>query len=384
MIAQESNIHLDGLYSQRRLKLRVLLITGSFPPMRCGVGDYCYNLAKSLNAESGVTIGILTSTSVKIKTLSDSGIELFPVIETWSLIEALKVIKIILQWSPDIVHIQYPTQGYGNGLLPWMMPLISFFLRKKVVQTWHEEYSRRNAPWLFLKSLVPSGLIFVRPQYKDNLHSHLRWVLWQKKIVFIPNASAIPRVELSAKLKNILRNKYLKKQKRLIVFFGFVYPHKGIELLFDIADPNLDQIIIAGEINDNSEYFHQIIKHTLIEPWKGKVTITGFLSAKDAAELLAVTDVVILPFRAGGGEWNTSIHGAVLNGAFVITTSLTQNGYDKKRNVYFAKVDDIQEMSLALNTYTGCRRNYDVDIDGDEWKKIAKQHVFLYEDILPN
>ena len=35
-------------------------------------------------------------------------------------------------------------------------------MRRKVVQTWHEGYSRRNVPKLLLKVVVPGGLVVVR------------------------------------------------------------------------------------------------------------------------------------------------------------------------------------------------------------------------------
>ena len=361
--------------------MRVLLVTGSYPPMRCGVGDYSQHLAQALSAEHGVKVGVLTSATADTLNYAD-GVEIFPIIKRWAFIEILRVIKVIRYWSPDIVHIQYPTQGYANGLLPWVLPIVIYLMGRKVVQTWHEGYGRRNVPELFLKSLVPSGLIFVRPQYQRNLHPQLRWVLWKKTIEFIPNASAIPRAELSEEVKREIKKQYLNNQKRLIVFFGFVYPHKGAELLFDIADPALDQIIIVGEVDKNGEYHREIMRCASVDAWQGRVTITGFLPAADVAVILAVADAVILPFRTGGGEWNTSIHGAVLNGAFVITTSQTQSGYDEKRNVYYAKIDDIQEMKSALGSHAGHRRKYDAVIDGDEWKQIAKQHCEIYNYLL--
>ena len=361
--------------------MRILLVTGSFPPMKCGVGDYSFNLANALINESGMCVGVLTSTLAECGGLID-GVEVFPIIKNWSLVEILKVTKIIKDWSPDIVHIQYPTQGYGNGILPWILPLIAFLMGKKVVQTWHEGFSRRIAPKLFLKSIVPSALVFVRPQYEGVLHPQLRWALWRKKTIYIPNASAICRANLDRHVRDKIRNEYLKAQARLIVFFGFVYPHKGVEFLFDIADPAVDQIIIAGEIDEAGEYCKEILRRSVAEAWVGKVTITGFLPSDDVASLLAIADAVILPFRSGGGEWNTSIHGAVLNGAFVITTSLTRNGYDKRRNVYYAKLDDIQEMKSALLMYAGKKRIYDVEIDRDEWLGIANKHRLLYASIL--
>ena len=349
--------------------------------MKCGVGDYSHSLAQSLAADStikvGVLAGILGAGNDKFHQT-----EIFPIIRSWRLIEALKVIKIIWNWSPDIVHIQYPTQGYGKGFLPWMVPMIAFLMRKKVVQTWHEGFSLSSVFKLFLISIIPSKLVFVRPRYKENFHRLLLWALWKKSSVFIPNASTIPKVDLDEAEKNKSKKYYLNNQKRLIVFFGFVYPSKGVEFLFEIADANSDQIVIAGEMDKEGSYSHEIMRRASVESWRGKITITGFLPVNEVAALLAVADAVILPFRLGGGEWNTSIHGAVLNGAFVITTSLTKNGYDNNSNVYYAKVDNIQEMRSALATYAGTRREYNADIDRNEWQQIADKHRELYARLL--
>jgi glycosyltransferase involved in cell wall biosynthesis len=322
-------------------------------------------------------------TNVDIKWLNKSEkTPIFSTTKNWRIEEVITIFKIIRKWAPDIVHIQYPGLGYGNGVLPWLIPLISFLMGKKVVQTWHEGYSIRDANRLFLISIIPSSLVFVRPNYEKNLHTLLRWSIWKKPTVFIQNASMIPIIFLSEDERIIVKKKYLKGQKRLVVFFGFIYPHKGVELLYKIADPNVDQIVIAGEIKEEGNRFDTFGKIKSNGAWNGKVSIVGFLPATDLAELLAIADAVILPFRNGGGEWNSSIHGALSNGGFVITTSLTRNGYDKNHNIYFAKPNDIQEMRHALNTYAGIRRKLMVDFDADEWKAIAEKHHFLYKRLL--
>jgi glycosyltransferase involved in cell wall biosynthesis len=361
--------------------MKVLIVTGSYPPMRCGVGDYSHSLVESLVANHEVEIGVLTSVT-EVDKNDLTGVQIFPIIKKWNILEIFKIIKVIQYWSPDIVHVQYPTQAYKNNLLPWVVPMIAYLMGKKVVQTWHEIYSRIYAPILFLKAIVPSTLIFVRENYALNLHPHLRWAIWRKNTVFISNASAIPKMHLKTDENLLYRKKFIKKQNRLIVFFGFIYPQKGVELLFEIANPVSDQIIITGQFDENSIYFQKIEKLTLTKPWLGKVTITGFLEAVDAAKLLSVADAVILPFRATSGEWNTSIHSAVLNGAFVITTSLTKSGYDGNQNIYFAKVDNVEEMKAALAVYAGTRRKYNENIDTNKWVKIAKQHYFLYYNLL--
>ena len=360
--------------------MKVLIVTGSYPPMKCGVGDYSYSLALALSSNPDFKIGVLTSFG-DVKEDTVAPVKLFPIIKEWHLSETFTVTKLIKDWSPDIVHIQYPTQGYRDGLLPYVIPIISFILRKKVVQTWHEGYSRRQAPKLFMKAVIPGGLVIVRPQYKEKLHYMLRWGMRNKVVKFIPNASAIPRNSLSDHDRCLLRKQYLKKCKRLVVFFGFVYPHKGVDLLFKIANSDTDMLVIAGEFDKQSDYGQEIMRYASSKPWVGHVNVPGFIPASDVAALLAVADAVILPFREGGGQWNTSIHGAVLQGVLVITTSKSLSGYDKNRNVYYAKVDDVQEMRDALDAFAGIRREFSSDVDRDEWEIIANEHRALYRTI---
>jgi len=367
------------------MRLRVMLITGSYPPMKCGVGEYTKKLAEALAALPEVSVSVLTD--IRAREYShESNVEVMPLIKAWRIREVFQFLSLLRRWKPDIVHIQYPTQGYyENRLLPWLIPLAAFLLLKKVVQTWHEFYGDPPDLKLLLKAIVPMQLVVVRPQYWEHLHPKLQKILRKEKITFIRNGSTIHQKTLSKPEQADERRKYIKQQKRLIVFFGFVYPHKGTELLFDIADPELDQIVIAGQFGDDAEYHKNIIERASTSTWTGKITFTGFLSPDDAATLMAVADAVILPFRTGGGEWNTSIHGAVLQGAFVLTTSQALNGFDEARNVYYAKIDDVLEMKAALNRYAGKRRGYDPAIDIDEWQQIAAEHYSLYKSIvLPN
>jgi glycosyltransferase involved in cell wall biosynthesis len=118
--------------------------------------------------------------------------------------------------------------------------------------------------------------------------------------------------------------------------------------------------------------------------WNGKVTFTGFLSPERAAILLAAADAVILPFRNGGGNWNTSIHSAILNGAFVITTSLERTGYDKTNNVFYAKPDAVTDMRAALQAHETRAEDFDSRDRPlvDEWASISEKHLTIYRDLL--
>ncbi|MDE3022531.1 MAG: hypothetical protein KGI54_11810 [Pseudomonadota bacterium] len=358
------------------------MISGSYPPLVCGVGDYSYNLARALADLPKTHVSVLTSTGGCEHNDMGGKIEVISIMKGWRVFELLKVVKVILLTCPDIIHIQYPTQGYKNGLLPLLLPILGFLMRKKIVQTWHEFPIKPFDCNFYLKAIVTGGLVVVRPQYLEMLHPKLRSVLKYKKVVFIRSASAIPKITLNEGEYIKIRKNYIKKQKRLVVFFGFINQNKGTELLFDIADPDLDQIIIAGQFGAN-EYYNQKIKQRAIQPpWEGKVTITGYISSHDVAALLAVADAVILPFCDGGGIWNTSIHAAELQGAFILTTTRSSIGFDKERNIYFSEIDDIQSMRMALNTYAGKFKKSNCEIENDEWLQIAVEHQNLYKALL--
>lgn len=355
------------------------MITGSFPPLRCGVGDYSFCLATALARIDNVQVGVLTSLGAgRTGAGADSSIDVFPIMSGWRLRELGKVIKLIREWGPDIVHIQYPTQGYGGGMLPWLLPGVAFLMGKKVMQTWHEAFSVRHAVQLLFRAAVPSNIVVVRPEYRKLLLPFYRRVLAKRDLHFIKSASTIAKTNMDEKTRLALRTHYLGGQDRLVVYFGFVYPNKGIELLFDLSNPATDHLVIAGEIPNASEYGQRIRVRAASEPWREKVTITGFLPPNTVAALLGIADAVVLPFRTGGGSWNTSIHAAVLQGTFVLTTSSTRHGYDEAQNIYFARIDSIDEMRTALDKYVGKRRAYHPEIDCDEWQRIAHQHMALY------
>lgn len=364
--------------------IRVLLVTGSVPPAPCGVGDYTFRLAQSLSAMGKVEIAILTGNSVLVAEKT-SDVLVFNLVASWRLRQLGRVARFFNQWRPDIVHVQYPTQGYGRGLLPSSIPLLAKFRGAKTVQTWHEGFSRRDAFKLLLQISAASCQIVVRSNFMELVHPSLRWLIKRVgKPSLIANASAIPRALCTEEERALAKRSLLQGQRRLIVFFGFLYPPKGAELLFEIADPETDHLVIAGPADEDSAYLNELKQLAGSPSWEGRVTFTGFVSPERASLILAAADAVILPFRTGSGPWNTSIHSAILNGAFVITTSTERTAYDDATNVYYARPDDVANMRFALALYCGRRIDFSERVDGDrdDWGAIAGKHYQIYADLV--
>ena len=192
----------------------------------------------------------------------------------------------------------------------------------------------------------------------------------------------MPPAILSADERSAIRAKFGAEGKRLIGFFGFLYPPKRVELLFSLCNPATDHVVIVGAMSDDDPYHRSILNLSESDAWKGKTSITGFLPGEEASRIIAALDALVLPFKGGGGEWNTSIHSAVAQGTFVLTTSMEREGYDERSNIFFARPDDLDSMRQALDRYAGTRGRVDVGAFSEKWSAIARSHVALYSALL--
>jgi glycosyltransferase involved in cell wall biosynthesis len=360
--------------------MRVLLVSGSFPPMMCGVGDYTANLAKALERRGDLSVAVLTDVAAT-PVPADFSFEVFPVVDGWEVRDLLSIATVIRQWRPNLVHVQYPTQGYGPKRLPWLLPAILRLVNVPVVQTWHEYHMERVKRNL-INAVLGGGLIAVRPKYKETMPPWFRWLTQRKLFAFIPNGSAIPQIRLSELERENVHLRFAPLSTGLIVYFGFVYPPKGVDLLFEMADPSLHHLVLMCELNRKDEYHNTLFDRLNREPWIGNVTVTGFLPSEDVARILGSADAVVLPFREGGGIWNTSIHAAVAQGSFVLTTAKDRHGYDLSKNIYYAACNDVEDMKYALQRYLG-RRRFDIAADPTvDWDVIADAHRSFYLELL--
>src|ERR1700733_10933458 len=103
--------------------MRILLISGSLPPMKCGVGDYTASLARALGRCKNTSVAVLTDVAAP-PVPPDLEFEVFPIADGWRMLDVFLIASTARRWRPDIVHVQYPTQGYGRRFLPWLLPTL--------------------------------------------------------------------------------------------------------------------------------------------------------------------------------------------------------------------------------------------------------------------
>lgn len=365
--------------------MKILLITGSYPPMLCGVGDYTAQLVSSLRQHTDIGVSVLTSVLDAADAASGRP-EVRYVMPNWSVRGLWCFLSQMRQIKPDIVHIQFPTQGYvlAVGAVAWIPLLCRLMFRVPVVETWHE-FVPRSEPNILrcmcAMALGASALVVVRPDYLSRTPRLIRIALGRIPVRIIPNVSNVPTVILRPDERLAIRSKLGVGESRLIAHFGFVYPHKGTEQLFEIADPEKHRLLFIGELSERDPYHAQLLACANSPKWKGRVTVTGFVPAADAARLLAASDAVVFPFIGGGGNWNTSVHAATSQGSFVLMTSTERNGYDAAANIYYARPSAVDEMRKALAEYSGVRNARPVTAE-ETWSAMAAAHQELYRSLL--
>jgi glycosyltransferase involved in cell wall biosynthesis len=360
--------------------MRVLLVSGSFPPMPCGIGDYTAQLAQALARRPDLAVSVLTDARARPGE-HRNGLQVIPVVEGWRAADFWRIRGTLRRWKPDVVHIQYPTRGYGSRLLPKFLPFIARTAGTPVVQTWHEYmFSRFGGRFgALILAIAPGDVVVVRPSFRETMAPLYRWITRRKAIRLIPNASAIPRCVLSEKRRSEVRARFRAGGESILAYFGFVSPHKGVEDLFDIAEPDRHHLVLICDLSASNPDHARILELTASPRWRGRATVTGFLPEIDVAEILSAADAAVFPFRTGAGNWNTSVQAALAQGTFVVATSRTQRGLDERNNVYYAEPRNVPEMRHALHKYLG-RRRVTTDADaGPSWDAIASAHVDCYQ-----
>jgi len=325
-------------------------------------------------------VGVLTSAGTEYPQ-PVPGVDVFTISCNWTCRDLGRLVRTIWAWRPDLVHVQYPTQAYGEQLAPWTLPAILKLLRIPTVQTWHEFLPHQR--WLHIVvALAATRVIVVRPKYESSLTASFLRLLGRARPQLIPNAPPLEPIKLSDSDRKLTKARYAPAGKNLVVYFGFMYPHKGVEQMFEIADPRQDQLVIVGHLDSSNPYHRTVTALAEAPPWQGAATLAGYLPDAEAAALLASADAIVFPFREGMAQWNTSVSGAQMLGTLVIVTSAERSGYDAETNTYFCAPNDISKLRAALREYVGRRIPATHHQVAEAWKKIAEAHGAVYRGML--
>lgn len=329
---------------------KILIVTGSYPPDVCGVGDYSERLFHALNRKSNI-------------------FELFCKAD-WRLKNLVPYLKEIKSKKADLIHFQYPTEGYGYSFLPLLLML--FLPKEKMIVTVHELSNRTFKARLFTMTLLFfCDKIIVT---NESEYAFLKKIpILNRKETFVINiGSNIPSSNTSGKV--------LSERKIDLAYFGHIRPQKGLESFIFVANQfcSTKKCTIIGQ--DLSKYQSYLKELRSKSDANIKYILDG--SVSETADNLSDCKIVYLPFPDGVSSRRGSLMAAALNGCVIVT----RYSLDKATNDFFKQYCYLVNNETEAKNVIQKLMNNGSCIDKDvsqlmalfSWEEIAKKHFDLY------
>ena len=227
--------------------MRIAQITGEFPPMPGGVGDFTRILAERHQA-LGHDVHVLSRVGTRHETLPVCAVS------SWGAHALAEIRAWLRRVNPDVVNLQFQTAAFD------MSPFIHFLpdaVSQPVVTTFHD----LRFPYLFPKAgplrnwivmrLARSSSAVISTNQEDDLHLE---ALPNRRL--IPIGSSIKRRVLDPQANQSLRESAgASSDTFLLGHFGFVKAIKGVDSLVDalarlrIDGCDLRLVFIGGRRN---------------------------------------------------------------------------------------------------------------------------------------
>lgn len=339
--------------------MKILIICGTYPPERCGIGDYVHNIVAEIENYSNHQISVLANLD-------------------WSNRHILSIIKKVKGYKADVIHIQYPGQSYGLSLVPH---ILSIYFRTIVTlhEVSHSKFIRRLSLLFFS---LRSKVIFTNTYENNNFKKLFPW--YQNTNTIIPIGSNV-----NCNLERY-DSKIITKQieSKTIVYFGQIRPKKGIEDLlqlgFELGKTDLDlRVLLMGEVLPAfSEYWRKLQTDTRSKYVEFRLNV----SFSEISSVLSSSSIAYFPFPDGVSERRGSVFAALSNHIPVFTTRGMQTTSEIEEIVDF--VDSPTELVYKINT-VGIdnifqrmhTRKVKIDrfLSECSWETISKKHIVLYD-----
>lgn len=387
--------------------LKVCLVSGTVPPLRCGVGDYTIKLAQALVSQTRIKFELSILTAEQVQTTESyqtAKFKLVNMVSRWDWANLRRILAYFAATQFDIIHFQYPTTLYGRHpaitLLPSLLRLQALIKRSKsprCILTIHEYATFRLAGKIriWLMALGCQSVICVSQATVQSLRPLRRL---GKQLLYIPLGSNISN-ELPADYEeNPLQWRQahgLPIGTPIVAYFGFISPSKGLPDLIE-AFANLKAeawllLIAEPKAQDDNyrSYFDklkQLIKSRNLE---AKVSWTGFVSETEVSAYLRQATVAVFPFIDGVSLRRTSIIAALINRVAVISTIPT-NSYEAGslvagQNIWLvppkspiALGEAIEKLLSDNSLQAKLAENGQKLAAGLSWQTIAQQHLNSY------
>ena len=328
------------------MKLRVLIISSAFPPMRAPESGHALFLCEHL-ARVGVEVHLLTTKGNGFNGPPPSGVSVHPVTDRWGWKQLIKLLHFIRTNRFDTILLIYIDWIYQCHPMITFLPTFARRLcsAKSVVTQLENESGLSHIPSnkrasIRLITAVVTWLVGrkdVHPIYgtllRDSTHIialsayHLDAFVMaypvvraKAEIIPAPSFVRIPNEDAGSARRRGREQLGLQENKIAIVYYGYLYPMKGVETLlaaFGRLPANTRLLIVGG----GDDVYSGSLRELSIKAGRADhVLWMGDCDDEKSHLYLCTADICVLPFNAGIRLNNSSFAAAAAHSLPIVTT----------------------------------------------------------------
>lgn len=335
----------------------IVLITGSFPPNICGVGDYTKSLLDEL-----------------VKSSSEFNFLMF-YRERWEFKYVFKYYRELRELRSRVVHLQYPTEGFKYSIVPLLLFVLNLCSAKIV--TLHELSSRNLLAYIYSQILVLFADYVIVTNSLEAAHAKRFLLINKGKVRVVPigsNISASPGA-----------SRIMEERDIDLAYFGHIRPLKGLEEFLALvkADNSIKKrrvAIIGQKLDSYSSFFGEICDQAV------QLNIHLFVNYDESqtSDLLSKTKLVYLPFPDGVSLRRGSLLAALMNGCNIVSTHSPFEEFNRQLGQYFFLAENRQEavgmIEGLLSGNVSPKPISEIFRKSFAWERIAAKHLGIYRE----
>ena len=417
--------------------MRICFVSGEYPPMQGGVGDYTRELgralvqmghqvvavtfARALPAAGQPPLACASSSSdeASCQALREAPeADVLPVVQGWNWRSWSHVLNAARRSRSDLVHIQYQTAAFGMhpavNFLPLRLRLSNAAPRTAV--TFHD----LRVPYLFPKAgVVRKWVNIALARWSDaviatNIEDYGSldgWLGFERIARGGSGRPILRHIPIGSNIRPSLPLGYDRDTHRgrlgvaqdevLLCYFGFLNASKGGETLVRVLAELVQRqhrvrlLMIGGQVGDsdptNQAYLRRVEVLATELGMGARILWTGYTGAEEVSANLTAADVCILPYRDGASFRRGSFMAALAHGMPIVSTWPTTplSSLADGENIRLVPPDDALAAANAVESLIlspAVRRRLAQgarELAGTfSWENIALQTLQLYADLL--
>lgn len=362
--------------------MRIGLVTGEYPPMQGGVGDFTRELAQALN-EVGHEIHVVTRRDARpslpageryslqqLREPVDVGYaQLHAQARRWRWGDVNRIADVVRRYDLDVVNVQYQAAAYNMlsaaiNLAPWrlkgLVPVAVTFHDLRVPYLLPKVGPLRRFVVRFMARQA-RGVIATNQEDDATLRG---WGIEEARIRQIPIGSNIAvHTPEEVDVLVVRRKLGLRPADVLLGYFGFLNESKGADTLVR-ALARLDErfhVVFIGGRTGTSDTANNRAFLARLERLIGDLEVdervhwTDFLPDEAVSAHMVAADVMVLPYRDGVSLRRGTLMAALAHGRPVISTrpAAPIPALPHEQAIWLTPPDDADALTEAIRTVVG-------------------------------